>query len=236
MPKLILPYTAEFHQQIVDLACAGRAPAQPSRGFGPTAQGIANSIYLNGRDCSKPFSGKESLTTAEREDMVHLRRRLRQAEQVRHPGKGSAEHGAVHTSARYAPPSFQLGQPRHQHRLWQQLPQNRHAGSRRAQFVMPATTQWPKASSPAWNVSRLTCVAGKSRVDAGTALFTSIVGWYGQHRRHSTLNYLFPINFKRKHIEHEERAQKHGLPNASAGPPQAQTAAVDNPAPVQSSA
>ena len=89
MPKLILPYTAEFHQQIVDLACAGRALARLSRGFGLTAQGTANSIDLNGRDRGKPVPGKESPTTSRREDLVrlHSRRRRPQAEQVRHLGK-----------------------------------------------------------------------------------------------------------------------------------------------------
>ena len=168
MSKLKLPYTAEFRQQIVDLACASKELAKLSCEFCLTAQGIANSIYLNGLDRDKSASGK-----------------------------GSAEHGAVHTSARYTPPSFQLGQPRHQHRLWQPLPQNRHAGPRRAQFVMPATTQWPKAFALAWNVSRLTDVAGKSRVDASIALLTSVVGWYDRRKRQSTLNGLLSINFKR---------------------------------------
>jgi len=44
------------------------------------------------------------------------------------------------------------------------------------------------------------------------------------------------INFERKHIEHEDSTQEHGLPTASVGSSQAPTAAVDNPAPVQSSA
>jgi len=89
VPKLILPYTAEFHQQIVDLACAGRALAQLSRGFGPAAQVIANSIDLNGRYRGKPVSGKVSPTISRREDLVrlHSRRLLSQAEQVRHSGK-----------------------------------------------------------------------------------------------------------------------------------------------------
>ena len=89
MPKLLLPYTAEFHQQIVDLACAGRALARFTRGFGLTAQVITNSIDLNGRYRGKPVSGKVSPTISRREDLVrlHSRRLLFQAEQVRHSGK-----------------------------------------------------------------------------------------------------------------------------------------------------
>jgi putative transposase len=76
----------------------------------------------------------------------------------------------------------------------------------------------------------------KSKAEARTALFTWIEGWYNPRRRHSALNYLSPINFERKQIEHADRAPEHGLPTASAGSSQAPTAAVDNPAPVQSSA
>ena len=76
----------------------------------------------------------------------------------------------------------------------------------------------------------------KSKAEARTALFTWIEGWYNPRRRHSALEHLSPINFERKHIEHKDRAHEHGLPTASAGWRQAPTAAVDNPAPVQSSA
>jgi len=76
----------------------------------------------------------------------------------------------------------------------------------------------------------------KSQAEARTALFTWIEGWYNPRRRHSGLNYLSPINFERKHIEHEDRLYEHGLPTASVGSSQAPTAAVDNPATVQSSA
>ena len=76
----------------------------------------------------------------------------------------------------------------------------------------------------------------KSQLEARTALFAWIEGWYNPRRRHSALNYLSPINFERKNVEQENPAQEHGLPTASAGSSQAPTATVDNPAPVQSSA
>jgi putative transposase len=72
----------------------------------------------------------------------------------------------------------------------------------------------------------------KSKADARTALFIWIEGWYNPRRRHSALDYLSPINFERKHVDHENRAQEHGLPTAAVGSSQAPTAAVDNPAPV----
>jgi transposase len=83
MPKSKPPYPAEFRQQIIELARAGRTPAQFSREFGPTAQSIANWIAQDGRDRGKPLPSKEGLTTVEREELVRLRRRLRQVEQER---------------------------------------------------------------------------------------------------------------------------------------------------------
>ena len=63
MPKSQPPYPAEFREQIIELARAGRTPAQLSREFGPTAQSIANWIAQDGRDRGKPVAGKEGLTT-----------------------------------------------------------------------------------------------------------------------------------------------------------------------------
>lgn len=40
MPKSRPPYSAEFRQQIIELAQAGGSPADPSREFGPTSQSI----------------------------------------------------------------------------------------------------------------------------------------------------------------------------------------------------
>jgi transposase len=83
MPKPKPPYPAEFRQQIIELARAGRTPAQLSREFGATAQSIANWIARDGRDRGKPLPGKEGLTSVEREELARLRRRLRQVEQER---------------------------------------------------------------------------------------------------------------------------------------------------------
>lgn len=83
MPKPKPPYPAEFRQQIIELARAGRTPAQLSREFGPTAQSIANWIAQDARDRGQPVAGKEGLSTAEREELVRLRRQLRQVQQER---------------------------------------------------------------------------------------------------------------------------------------------------------
>ena len=77
MPKSKPPYPAEFRQQIIELARAGRTPAQLASEFGPTAQSIANWIAQDARDRGKPVADKEGLTTVEREELVCLRRQLR---------------------------------------------------------------------------------------------------------------------------------------------------------------
>jgi transposase len=83
MPKHKPPYPAAFRQQIIELARVGRTPAQLSREFGCTAQTVTNWVAQDARDRGKPLAGKEGLTTAEREELVRLRRKLRQVEQER---------------------------------------------------------------------------------------------------------------------------------------------------------
>jgi putative transposase len=38
-----------------------------------------------------------------------------------------------------------------------------------------------------------------SQAEARTAIFQFIEGWYNPHRRHSSLNYLSPVDFERCH-------------------------------------
>jgi transposase len=83
MPKSKPPYPVEFREQIIELARTGRTPAQLSRESGPTAQSIANWIAQDGRDRGKPLAGKEGLTSAEREELVRLRRENRRLQQER---------------------------------------------------------------------------------------------------------------------------------------------------------
>lgn len=80
MSKVRPPYPAEFRQQMVELVRAGRSPAQLSREFGVTAQSITNWVGQAAIDDGKPLPGKEGLTTAEREELLRLRRQLRLGE------------------------------------------------------------------------------------------------------------------------------------------------------------
>jgi transposase len=77
------PYPAQFRQQILELARMGRTPSEHSREFGPTAQSIANWIAQDGRNRGEPLPGKEGLSTLEREELVRLRRQLRQVQMER---------------------------------------------------------------------------------------------------------------------------------------------------------
>ena len=59
------------------------SPSQLSREFGVTAQSITNWVGQAAIDDGKPLPGKEGLTTAEREELVRLRRQLRQVQTER---------------------------------------------------------------------------------------------------------------------------------------------------------
>jgi len=83
MPKSRPPYPAEFRQQIIELAQAGRSPAELAREFGPTAQTIINWLAQAARDAGKPLPGKEGLTSAERDELARLRRENRQLKMER---------------------------------------------------------------------------------------------------------------------------------------------------------
>jgi transposase len=72
----------EFRQQMIELVRAGRTPAQLSREFGCAAQTVINWVAQSTIDEDKP-SGKEGLTTAERAELVRLRRQLRQVQMER---------------------------------------------------------------------------------------------------------------------------------------------------------
>jgi transposase len=55
MPKTRAPYRTEFREQIIELAQAGRCPAELSREFGPTVQTILNWLAKAARDAGKPL-------------------------------------------------------------------------------------------------------------------------------------------------------------------------------------
>ena len=83
MPKTHPPYPAEFCQQMIELVRAGRTPAKLSREFQVTAQTIQNWVGQAARNAGQPSPGKEGLSTGEREELVRLRRQVKQLQTER---------------------------------------------------------------------------------------------------------------------------------------------------------
>jgi transposase len=82
MPRTRAPYAPEFRRQIVELARAGRDPADLSREFEPSAQAIRNWVAQadrqKGRRDAKPVAADAALSAAERDELTRLRRKVRQ--------------------------------------------------------------------------------------------------------------------------------------------------------------
>ena len=87
MLKTRPPYAPEFRRQMVDLVRAGRDPAELAREFEPSAQAIRNWVVQADRDKGRREVRSEVLTAAEREELVRLRREVRQLS----PAPGFAE-------------------------------------------------------------------------------------------------------------------------------------------------
>ena len=74
MPRGRAPYPAEFRRQMVDLVRSGRTPESLSREYEPSAEAIRHWVRQ-----SKPAEvrSEEGLTSAEREELLRLRRENR---------------------------------------------------------------------------------------------------------------------------------------------------------------
>ena len=82
MPRFRAAYPPEFRRQMVELVRSGRTPEELSREFEPTSQSIASWVRQAERDAGKRSDGA---TTAEREELIRLRRenqRLRQERDI----------------------------------------------------------------------------------------------------------------------------------------------------------
>ena len=78
MGKTKAPYPVEFRRQMVELVQAGRSPTELAREFEVSAQSIANWVGRAAADSTKPVSGKQVMSTVEREELARLRRENRQ--------------------------------------------------------------------------------------------------------------------------------------------------------------
>ena len=74
------PYPLEFRHQMIELVRTGRSPEELAKEFEPTAQTIRNWVAQADRDEGRRQDG---LTTAERQELVTLRRENRRLRQER---------------------------------------------------------------------------------------------------------------------------------------------------------
>ena len=80
MPKSHPPYPAEFRARMVELVRSGRSPEELAREFEPSSQAIRNLVRQADRDEGRRRDG---LTSAEREELVRLRRQVKQLQTER---------------------------------------------------------------------------------------------------------------------------------------------------------
>jgi transposase len=78
MPKTRPPYAPEFRHQMVELVRAGRDPEDLAREFEPTAQSIRNWVAQADRSEGRQADNQARISAAEREELIKLRREVRQ--------------------------------------------------------------------------------------------------------------------------------------------------------------
>ena len=105
MPKTRPPYAPEFRRQMIELVRAGRDPDDLAREFEPTAQSIRNWVVQADRSEGRRSDGADTTSNAEREELIKLRREVRQLRVERdilsnQRGSGSAcgaETGSIYS-------------------------------------------------------------------------------------------------------------------------------------------
>ena len=80
MPKSRRPYPPEYRERIIELVRSGRSPEALAREFEPSAHAIRNWAKQSDVDEGRREDG---LTSAEREELRHLRRENRQLREER---------------------------------------------------------------------------------------------------------------------------------------------------------
>lgn len=85
MPKTKAPYPAQFRQQMVELVHAGRKPGELAKEFGCHADSINAWVSQHGESKvgAGDGPGAKPLSTAERQELVELRRKYLQVQQER---------------------------------------------------------------------------------------------------------------------------------------------------------
>ena len=77
------PYPAQFRQQIIELVRAGRKPGELAKEFGCHATSIMNWIRQADEASGTALSQPGALSASERQELIELRRKLRQVQMER---------------------------------------------------------------------------------------------------------------------------------------------------------
>ena len=77
------PYPAQFRQQIIELVRAGRKPGELAKEFGCHATSIMNWIRQVDEASGTAPSQPGALSASERQELIELRRKLRQVQMER---------------------------------------------------------------------------------------------------------------------------------------------------------
>ena len=80
------PYPAQFRQQMVELVQAGRKPSELAKEFNCHTTSILNWVRQSGGSVPVavlPNAQGQALSTAERQELIELRRKLRQVQMER---------------------------------------------------------------------------------------------------------------------------------------------------------
>ena len=86
MPNPKPAYTAQFRQQMIDLVAIGRSPRELSREFGCHETSILSWMRAAKARENTPAAADQNsaaLNAAERQELIELRRKLRQVQQER---------------------------------------------------------------------------------------------------------------------------------------------------------
>ena len=83
MPKPKAPYPAQFREQMVELVHAGRKPGELAKEFGCHATSILNWVRMADDASGAAPAQPGALSTSERQELIELRRKLRQVQMER---------------------------------------------------------------------------------------------------------------------------------------------------------
>ena len=77
------PYPAQFREQMIELVRAGRKPCELAKEFGCHATSITNWLRQAGEASGTSPSQPGALSASERQELIDLRRKLRQVQMER---------------------------------------------------------------------------------------------------------------------------------------------------------